>query len=136
VKPFARLPPTPTTSHHANSTLCCRYYQLPTDVIWPGGNKGAPIPEDLLALGLLLPVTGSWRGGRTIAGAAALAVQRINADSSLLGGMRVEYAWADAGCGVKSGVDALAMLLGSNRLDAVIGPGAHASASLLASVGM
>ena len=89
-----------------------------------------------LTLGLLLPVTGSWRGGRTIAGAAALAVQRINADSSLLGGMRVEYAWADAGCGVKSGVDAQAMLLGSNRLDAVIGPGAHASASLLASVGM
>ena len=91
--------------------------------------------SDVALLGLLLPVTKSWTGHH-IAGAAALAIQRINADSSLLGGMRVEYAWADAGCGVKSGVDALAMLLGSNRLDAVIGPGAHASASLLASVGM
>ena len=124
MKPFARLPPTPTTSHHANSTLCCRYYQLPTDVIWPGGNKGAPVSSDVALLGLLLPVTKSWTGHH-IAGAAALAVQRINADSSLLGGMRVEYTWEDCGCSTLRAMDSVLKLLSDPKIDAIIGPGAR-----------
>ena len=81
------------------------------------------MPDDVLKIGLLLPITGSWKAGRTIPGAAALAVQAINADPSLLGGMRVEYVYVDAGFTVSSGNDAMSKLLAMKGLDAVFGPG-------------
>jgi hypothetical protein len=50
-------------------------------------------------------------------------VQRINADPSLLGGMRVEYVYVDAGFTVSSGNDAMSKLLAMKGIDAVFGPG-------------
>ena len=76
-----------------------------------------------IKIGLLLPITGPWKAGRTIPGAAALAVQRINADPSFLGGMRVEYVYVDAGFTVSSGSDAMSKLLAMKGIDAVFGPG-------------
>jgi hypothetical protein len=76
-----------------------------------------------LKIGLLLSLSGPWKAGRTIPGAAALAVQRINADPSLLGGMRVEYVYVDAGFTVSSGNDAMSKLLAMKGLDAIFGPG-------------
>ena len=81
------------------------------------------MPDNVLKLGLLLPLSGSWKGGRTIPGAAELAVQRINNDAGLLGGMRVEYVWLDAGFAVLSGNEAIAKLLANKDIDAVVGPG-------------
>ena len=74
-------------------------------------------------IGLLLPITGPWKAGRTIPGAAALAVQRINADPSLLGGMRVEYVYVDAGFTAAAGTEAALRLLAMKGIDAVFGPG-------------
>ena len=50
-------------------------------------------------------------------------MQRINADPSLLGGMRVEYVYVDAGFTVSSGNDAMSKLLAMKGIDAVFGPG-------------
>ena len=36
-----------------------------------------------------MPLSGSWDGGKRVAGAAALAVERVNADKALLPGMHV-----------------------------------------------
>ena len=101
----------------------CRYRQLPQTVVWPGAQAGAPAPDETLKIGLLLALTGPWKAGRTIPGAAALAVQRINADPSLLGGMRIEYVYVDAGFTVSSGNDAMSKLLAMKGIDAVFGPG-------------
>ena len=58
-----------------------------------------------------------------IAGAAELAVQRINNDKALLPGRQLKYRWADSGCTSKQGLAAMGKLLGeANRVDAVIGP--------------
>jgi ABC-type branched-subunit amino acid transport system substrate-binding protein len=82
------------------------------------------VPDDVLKIGLLLPITGSWKAGRTIPGAAALAVQAINADPSLLGGMRVEYVYVDAGFTAAAGTEAAFKLLAMKGIDGVFGPGA------------
>ena len=59
-----------------------------------------------------------------IGGAAALAVERVNADKSLLPSRRLEYSWADSGCSAQQGLVAMGELLGGvSRVDAVIGPG-------------
>ena len=69
-------------------------------------------------------MSGSWDIGQRVAGAAALAVERINADKDLLAGRRLEYSWADSGCSAKQGLKAMGELLsGEHRIDAVIGPG-------------
>ena len=52
---------------------------------------------DVIRIGLLLPASGSWTPGRTILGAASLAVERINSDASLLGDKKVEFVWRDSG---------------------------------------
>ena len=49
-------------------------------------------------LALLLDMSGSWDIGLRIAGAAALAVARVNADKTLLPGRLMQYSWADSGC--------------------------------------
>ena len=87
------------------------------------GRSSSEAVAPALKLGLLLPVSGSWTAGRTIAGAAALAVKRINDDAGLLGGMRVEYVWVDAGFTVSAGNEAIAKLLANKDIDAFFGPG-------------
>ena len=77
-------------------------------------------------LALLLPLTGVWRVGPMIAGAAALAVKRVNADEALLTQHVLEFSWADSGCNIKQGLKALIELQGKNHIDAVIGPGCSA----------
>ena len=71
---------------------------------------------------LLIPFTGSWvlRG----AGATSLAVERVNADETLLPSRRLEYSSADSGCSAEQGLTAMGELLGgeARRVSAVIGP--------------
>ena len=71
-------------------------------------------------LGLLLPI-GRVNGA---AGAAAIAVEKVNADESLLSGYVLEYSWSDSGCSARKALTAMGELLrGNSRIDAVIGPG-------------
>ena len=77
---------------------------------------------------LLMPMSGSWDGGKRVAGAAALAVERVNADKALLPGRRLEYGWADSGCSAQKGLAAMGELLGgASKVDAVIGPACSAA---------
>ena len=66
-----------------------------------------------------MPFTGSFalRG----VGAAALAVERVNADKALLHGRRLEFSFADSGCSAQQGLAAMGKLLKASRVDAVIG---------------
>ena len=69
-------------------------------------------------------MSGSWDGGKRVAGAAALTVERVIADKTLLPGRRLEYSWADSGCSAQQGLAAMGELLGgASTVDAVIGPG-------------
>ena len=69
-------------------------------------------------------MTGDWTGGPRIAGAAALAVERVNADKSLLHGQTLTYSLGDSGCSAKQGLAAMGDLINqARRIDAVIGPG-------------
>ena len=73
---------------------------------------------------LLMPSSGSWDIGLRIAGAAALAVERVNADKALLPGRRFEYSWADSGCSAQKALKEMGDLLRkASKVDAVIGPG-------------
>ena len=70
---------------------------------------------------------GSWDGGLKTAGAAALAVEQVNADKALLPGRLLEYSWGDSGCSAQQGLAAMGKLLqGESRINAVIGPGCSA----------
>ena len=82
------------------------------------------LAEAPIHIALLMPFSGSWDGGKRAAGAAALAVERVNGDKKLLPGRRLEYRWANSGCSAKQGLAAMGELLrGVSRVDAVIGPG-------------
>ena len=82
------------------------------------------VPAEKIRLALLLPMSGTWRGGPQIAGAARLAVEKVNANTALLPGHRLEYTWANSGCSAKQGLAAMGKLLADEgRVDAVIGPG-------------
>ena len=71
-----------------------------------------------------MPLSGSWDGGKRVAGAAALAVERVNTNKAMLPGRRLEYSWADSGCSAQQGLAAMGELLGgASTVDAVIGPG-------------
>ena len=73
-------------------------------------------------------MSGAWEKGQQIAGAAVLAVERVNADKTLLAGRQLGYSWADSGCSAKQGLKALSKLLGGeSRIDAVIGPGCRSA---------
>ena len=79
--------------------------------------------EEPIHFALLVPFSGLWNGGKRMAGAAALAVERVNNDKALLPGRRLEYGWADSGCSAQQGLKAMGELLGkASRVDAVIGP--------------
>ena len=67
-------------------------------------------------------MTGSWTAHR-MAGAAALAVERVNADNELLPRRVLEYSWADSGCSAQQGLAAMGELLGGKtKIDVLIGP--------------
>ena len=73
-------------------------------------------------------MSGSWDVGKRVAGAAALAVERVNADKTLLRGRRLEYSWGDSGCSAQQGLAAMGELLGgASTVDAVIGPACSAT---------
>ena len=80
-------------------------------------------------------MTGSWASGRTIAGAASMAIERINSDPTLLGGGRrrkpvvAELKWLDSGCSAGKGLESMMELLADTKVAAVIGPGAPSLAS-------
>ena len=77
----------------------------------------------VINLALLWPMTGAWPVGRALAGAAALAVKRINSDENLVGGHSLEYNWADSACSASQSLKALGGLLsGAATIHAVIGP--------------
>ncbi len=84
----------------------------------------------VIRLGVLLPMSGSWAAGRTIAGAASMAIERINSDPTLLGGARrrrpvvAELKWLDSGCSAGKGLESMMELLADPKVAAVIGPGA------------
>ena len=61
--------------------------------------------------------------GEQIAGAAEMAVQRVNTDKTLLAGRVLGYSWADSGCSARQGLAAMGELLKGRRIEAVIGPG-------------
>ena len=91
-------------------------------------NSSGAGPAETIRFALLLPMSGSWRGGPQIAGAAALAVEKVNADATLLPGRRLEYSWADSGCSAKQGLAAMGELATRARVpDALIGPGCSAA---------
>ena len=70
-----------------------------------------------------MPMSGSDNVGLRIAGAAALAVEQVNADQGLLPGRVLRYSWADTGCSEQRGLVAMGELLGgNNRVAAVLGP--------------
>ena len=89
----------------------------------------------IIRIGVLLPMTGSWASGRTIAGAASMAIERINSDPTLLGGGRrrkpvvAELKWLDSGCSAGKGLESMMELLADTKVAAVIGPGAHSAAA-------
>jgi ABC-type branched-subunit amino acid transport system substrate-binding protein len=101
----------------------CRYRRLDSKVVWPGGSSEVPLPVNVLRIGALLPQTGSWLAGRTILGAALLAVDDINNDPTLLGGYVVELKWLDSGCAAPQGITAMSGMLSDKNVAAVIGPG-------------
>ena len=51
----------------------------------------------VVRLGLLLPMSG-WAAGLLTVGAATLAIADINANPTLLPGVRLEFKWRDDGC--------------------------------------
>ena len=76
--------------------------------------------QEPVHLALLVPMSGSWPVGPQVAGAAALAVERVNANKSLM----LKLSWANSGCNPTQGLAAMGKLLrGKHRIDAVIGPG-------------
>ena len=94
---------------------------------WPGGWSFTPSDtsgEQALHLALLIPNSGDWAIAPHVAGAAALAVEQINADDTLLAGLTLEHTWADSGCSAQQGLLAMGELVGGvNQISAIIGPG-------------
>ena len=73
---------------------------------------------------LMIPTSGAWSVGHQIAGAAALAVETVNANTTLLPKRTLVYEWANSGCSAQQGLAAMGDLLqGEMHIDAVIGPG-------------
>ena len=96
---------------------------------WPGSST--QIPKDIvdleaskIVLGVLLPLSGGgWLGGRTIAGAVAIAVDDINTDRWLLRGKTLHYVVEDDQCEASVGLAAASQLLTRGDVQALIGPG-------------
>ena len=70
-------------------------------------------------LALLLPLTGAWSEGGNIAGAAAIAVEKVNSDSKMLPGHVLWYKYRDSGCSASKGLMALGNLMEASTIHAV-----------------
>lgn len=73
-----------------NGTLQ-QYKAYEHGVVWPGKTMEVPadyFSEESIHLAILLSMTGSWDGGKRLAGAASLAIERVNNDKALLPGFR------------------------------------------------
>ena len=72
--------------------------------------------------------SGAWARGPNIAGAAALAVEQVNADSTLLPGRMLIFSWEDSGCSAQQALAAMGKLNemssrpGAASNNAIIGP--------------
>ena len=84
--------------------------------------------DEPIRIALLLSIL---NGSSKIAGAAALAIERVNTDKALLPGRKLEFSWADSGRTASQGLAAMGEVLskagvdadGKSRVNAVIGPG-------------
>lgn len=59
---------------------------------------------DKIVMAVLLPWSGNRPLGKTIAGAVTLAIEKLNADETLLPNRTVEFVWNDTQCNVKYGL--------------------------------
>ena len=59
------------------------------------------LAEEPIHLALLMPFSGRWDGGNRIAGAAAAAIETVNADKALLPGYVLQPSRLDHGCTVR-----------------------------------
>ena len=101
------------------SFLCARPVSSQSATLGANGSS----PENVLRIGVLLPQTGSWYAGRTILGAARVAVDDINNDPTLLGNYVAELKWRDSGCAAPQGIAAMSAMVEDKNIGAIIGPG-------------
>ena len=118
-----------------DSTLRTRVYEALGRVDQRGHCGKTPIlarlqmvsSDSLVLLGVLLPLSGAWSSGTTIAGALPLAVDEVNADPTLLPGKTLDYIYRDSGCSVEAALQGFGTLTNKMNkmkpIDAVIGPG-------------
>ena len=118
-----------------DSTLRARVYEALGRVDQRGHCGKTPIlarlqmvsSDSLVLLGVLLPLSGAWSSGTTIAGALPLAVDEVNADPTLLPGKTLDYIYRDSGCSVEAALQGFGTLTNKmnkmKQIDAVIGPG-------------
>ena len=87
------------------------------------------IPPSSVLLGALLPLSGPWAEGPSVAGALPLAVERVNADPSLLPGLTLEYVVRDSACSVPAALRGFGELTKAieGRIDAILGPGCRSA---------
>ena len=86
------------------------------------------IPPSSVLLGALLPLTGPWAEGPSIAGALPLAVERVNANPSLLPGLTLEYVVRDSACSGQAALRGFGELIATEgRIDAMLGPGCRSA---------
>ena len=80
--------------------------------------------SNIITIGALLPLSGGWPGGRTVAGALALAVDDVNNNPEMLHGKRLEYVYADDGCEASVSLTAASEMLSPQKrgIVALIGP--------------
>ena len=83
-------------------------------------------PPKVLKMGFLVPFGGGWDGGRRMAGAMPLAVERINSDPNILKDYTLEYIWRDSRCNAGKSLAAMSELLDLG-VDVFIGPGCSAA---------
>ena len=103
---------------YCHGATCFRWHSL--RLLDFGSKHALCLADEPIHFALLVPGPFVSR----IAGAAALAVETVNAKKALLPGRRLEYSWADSGCSAQQGLTAMGELLGgASRVDAVIGPG-------------
>ena len=75
--------------------------------------------EKTLKIGYMVPMTGSWDIGRSMAAAVPVALDAL--DPSLMGGYKLEYTWRNSSCAPGHALAALTSLLAVG-VDVLIGP--------------
>ena len=92
-----------------------------SDVVWPGNTTEPPQTVDLV-LGVLIPSSGGRNLFNTVAAALPLAIEAINANTSITGGLRLGFEFGeDPGCSGQEALGGLVQLLDQN-VRAIIGP--------------